>query len=456
MGMNRREFIGLSFALAAMAGCRAPFGGTAEKRWYKGLFHCHSLWSDGKAFPEQVADWYRSHGYNFLGISDHNQFQDHPDTWATEMAKPKGWHTARPEIFERYLATFPDARTRKDAQGARQARLKTFAELQRQFDVPGVFRMMPATEFTHMTTLPTGVTHKVHMNVVNVPGMPAEYLQDGYKPNYTDKSVEAIVADRAALAASFAADRGRRHLFVLNHPIWQWYDIAPEVLVENADVRFFEACNNGSPHAAWHELPQDGLDTDRFWDVVNAFRARRGQPLLYGVGNDDTHFYFGEDVPMLMPGNAWTRVRARSLEPDALVGAMLEGDFLACEGIEAEDVQFDRARGELTVSVAGEPGEARKITFIVSKRDFGERPVRTLELTPEKPAWRRTIRIYDEKVGMVVKTVVGKPGEPVTASYRLAADDLYVRARIESPRIPLCKAALHPRNACCWTQPYQA
>ena len=60
-------------------------------------------------------------------------------------------------------------------------------------------------------------------------------------------------------------------------------------LAETPEVRFFEVCNNGSPFAPAPGLPGDGFDTDRFWDVVNAFRARRGQPLLYGVGGDDTH-----------------------------------------------------------------------------------------------------------------------------------------------------------------------
>ena len=34
--------------------------------------HTHSLWSDGNGFPEMVADWYKSNGYHFLALSDHN------------------------------------------------------------------------------------------------------------------------------------------------------------------------------------------------------------------------------------------------------------------------------------------------------------------------------------------------------------------------------------------------
>ena len=27
---------------------------------------------DGNDFPEMIAEWYRTHGYNFLALSDHN------------------------------------------------------------------------------------------------------------------------------------------------------------------------------------------------------------------------------------------------------------------------------------------------------------------------------------------------------------------------------------------------
>src|SRR5690606_2452567 len=41
-------------------------------RWWKGNIHTHTLWSDGDDFPEMVAEWYRTHGYDFLALSDHN------------------------------------------------------------------------------------------------------------------------------------------------------------------------------------------------------------------------------------------------------------------------------------------------------------------------------------------------------------------------------------------------
>jgi hypothetical protein len=41
-------------------------------RWYKGNTHTHTLNSDGDSTPDDVARWYREHGYHFLVMTDHN------------------------------------------------------------------------------------------------------------------------------------------------------------------------------------------------------------------------------------------------------------------------------------------------------------------------------------------------------------------------------------------------
>lgn len=51
-------------------------------RWLKGNTHAHTTMSDGDSPPDVVARWYRSHGYQFLVLSDHNVFTD-PRTLAS-------------------------------------------------------------------------------------------------------------------------------------------------------------------------------------------------------------------------------------------------------------------------------------------------------------------------------------------------------------------------------------
>lgn len=54
----------------------------AGERWFKGNTHAHTTKSDGDTPPAEVARWYKSHGYTFLVLSDHNVFTD-PATLAS-------------------------------------------------------------------------------------------------------------------------------------------------------------------------------------------------------------------------------------------------------------------------------------------------------------------------------------------------------------------------------------
>ena len=44
---------------------------TASEKWYKGNTHTHTLNTDGRDVPYDVAKWYRERGYNFVVITDH-------------------------------------------------------------------------------------------------------------------------------------------------------------------------------------------------------------------------------------------------------------------------------------------------------------------------------------------------------------------------------------------------
>ena len=455
---TRRGFIGGALALGGFgAGCLGV--PSCGRRWYKGNLHAHTFWSDGRAFPEEAISWYKRHGYDFLGLSDHNVFQDDGGRWVSLADSERKLPGVAKEIADGYLKSFPGAETRKGNDGRLQIRLKTFSELAAQYDEAGKFLLIPDVEATRTTFLDNGRKHQLHMNYVNLLELLPSYGQSGFNRTVKGRPVSEFLGDTERETAELAGKLGRRHVFILNHPIWTWYDVGPEALIENPSVRFFELCNNGSPFAPGEGLPTDGFDTDRLWDVVNAFRARRGQPLLYGVGTDDTHYYRGEHGKMLMPGNAWSLVRAEALEADALIEAMYAGDFVTCEMLEPEDVVFERTSGRFEVSVGAGAATARTVKFIVTKKDFSEKPVRTLTVSPkEKPGvadFVRTINVYDEKIGLTVKTVKSRVGEPLVASYTLQDDDLYVRARIEESGQPLCTAYLHPQGKrVAWTQPY--
>lgn len=477
MKTTRRKFLQSAAAFASLACLGAPQifanpSASKRKRWYKGNLHTHTFWSDGKAFPEVAVEWYKSRGYNFLGLSDHNIFQNDPDRWVGvigdgEKDVPPPWaknfpkrsfYNVRRRYFELYRNAFPDAIARTCADGTLQARLSTFDELAARFNSPGEFLLLPDVEATRAVDFADGRCHQLHMNYVNLPELLPSLAAPDFHGKVNDVPLAAFLAAHQREVAAGSAAANRRSLFILNHPVWTWYDVGPEVLIDAPDVRFFEVCNGGSPFKAATGLSEDGLDTDRFWDVANAFRARRGQPLVYGIGTDDTHHYCGEDTYMCVPGNAWTLVRADSLSADSLIDAMHRGDFVACEGLEPDDVAFDPSAGRLEVAL-GRSASPRTVRFIVSKRDFSEKPVGKMLVRPAKHQssmrYQREISIYDGKIGFVAKTETIPAGKAARVGYTLAGDDLYVRARMEEKGKTVCRAALHPRNLrCAWTQPY--
>ena len=61
-----------AFWVSAAALDAAHARAQAASRWYKGNTHTHTLNSDGDSSPDEVARWYREHGYQFLVLTDHN------------------------------------------------------------------------------------------------------------------------------------------------------------------------------------------------------------------------------------------------------------------------------------------------------------------------------------------------------------------------------------------------
>ena len=56
-------------AKAAQAAAQSP---AVPMNWYKGNTHTHTINNGGDSTPDEVVRWYRSHGYQFLVLTDHN------------------------------------------------------------------------------------------------------------------------------------------------------------------------------------------------------------------------------------------------------------------------------------------------------------------------------------------------------------------------------------------------
>src|SRR5689334_11312856 len=113
-------------------------------KWYKGNTHTHSLWSDGDDFPEMIMDYYKSHGYDFIALSDHNTLAA-GDKWVQVPAHPFRQHRYQ-EYLEKYGKDW--VVSKKDSAGRISVKLKTLEEYRPLFEEPGKFLVMQAEEIT--------------------------------------------------------------------------------------------------------------------------------------------------------------------------------------------------------------------------------------------------------------------------------------------------------------------
>ena len=456
--MTRRDFCGSALAWAAIGTVPSvAAAASAARRWYKGMLHCHSYWSDGRAFPEQAAKAYYDCGYHFYCMSDHNRLGKNAAYWRDVCEEEGNWpkNVYRP-IFESYRKTFPDAEIR-EKDGKTQVRIKTFDEIKAKFDKPERFLVLPGMEITRLA----GNRH-VHMNYVNLnrglATAEAGRLVQGY-----GSSVSGVIGRSFDEVRGLAAELGNPpHLFIVNHPQWRYWDVLPQDVLDHPEIRFFEVCNGGSDIPLPENVSEKDFSCDRFWDVVLANRCRANGNLLYGIGTDDAHWYPNSGTPQnpFPFANGYIQVRAEALTPKALIAAMERGDFYASCGVDLEDVVAEPEKGRLTVSVPARDGVAYAIRFVGTKRDFEAGATGSVHLpgSAEQGIGARDCQRYSDTIGVTLKTVTGQPGARVEASYVLQDDDLYVRAIVESSE-PVVNEFVktccyhHPRRQLAWTQP---
>ena len=441
-------------------------GGTVGgRRWYKGMLHSHSYWSDGRGFPEQAARAYFRAGYHFYCLSDHNRLGSDRNYWRDvcedEGPWPKNVH--RP-IFESYRREFPDAEVRV-VDGKTQVRIKTVAEIKAKFDRPGRFLVLPGMEITRITEEEEWADRShVHMNYVNL-AKPLPSAAVGNLIQDYGHSVSDIVGKTLGEVKALSEELGNPpHLFWVNHPHWRFWDVAPKDVLDHPEIRFFEICNGGSDVPLPHYMSEKAFSCDRFWDVVLAHRCCRNGDLLFGIGTDDAHWYpdSGTEQKSFPFANAYVQVRADALTPEALLTAMDRGDFYASCGVDLEDICADETAGTLSVAVPARRGVAYAIRFVGTKKGFRQGVEGEVLFRGDPKAkgdayvGSRRIPAYSDTIGVTLKSVRGRPGEGFSASYALGDDDLYVRAVVESsePVTGYCaKSFQHPRFKTAWTQP---
>ncbi|UCS94636.1 histidinol-phosphatase [Echinicola marina] len=394
------RLIQLLLLLIVIAACDSSEETVEEKNWYKGNLHTHSYWSDGDDYPEMIMDWYKSHGYDFAVLSDHNVLA-RQEKWKLIPKSP-----THKKALDKYLAKFGEewVEYREDSAGRVEVRLKKLEEYRGLFEEDGKFLIIESEEIT------AGFEKKpLHMNVTNIQEFIAP--QGGSSvPEILQNNLDEVKEQREAT--------GEPMFLHINHPNFGWA-ITPEDIMQLNGERFFEVYN-GHPYVNnYGDSLRPSMEV--LWDKVQVAYLQAGKPLLYGLAVDDAHHYHVFNEKSSNPGRGWVVVRSAELAPAALVEAMEAGDFYASTGVSLEKLDFDGRT--LSLKIEEEEGVDYTVQF------FGTRT--------SSP----------EMYGELFKEVEGSQAE-----YTMQKEDMYVRAKIVSNKLK--ENPYKPGDTeVAWTQP---
>ncbi|MCC6486951.1 MAG: hypothetical protein IT364_05570 [Candidatus Hydrogenedentes bacterium] len=395
------------------------------KRWFKGVTHFHTLWSDGDCAPEVAVQWYQSHGYDFICISDHNILQtgekwfpiDNPEDKRLPMDKVEA---LRKEFGQNWVIV-------EQRDGKPMMRLKTLSELQERFQQPDRFLVIPGEEVT--------AEKAVHINAVNTREVivpikaetPAETLQ---------KNLDAIEA------------HGHEHnvplLVHINHPNWSSTMTAEEIVSVGGE-RFFEVYNGHGGVRNWGDPAKHITSTDRLWDIILSLRlgnaADTSKP-MYAVATDDAHNWFYQGPGQSIPGRGWIMVLAESLTAESLIEACKRGDVYPTSGVLFDSIRVEN--GAFNVAIRAEEGVTYTTQFIGTRKgaDLHGEPVKD-----ENGNAIRATHVYSDQLGTVLHETSGNP-----AVYTFKGDELYVRAKVVSSKLKV-NPFKEGDYETAWTQP---
>lgn len=369
--MIKKHFLILILSLSVSAAVNG-------QAWYKGNLHTHSYWSDGDEFPERIMEWYKSNGYNFVGLSDHNIFQE------GEKWKKITRSTLRENAAKAYLEKYGQYANYRVDSGRYSVRLKTLAEYRPLFE-DNNFLIIKSEEITSRF----GEKH-VHVNATNIQNLVG--AQSGNSVvEVMQNAVNAVIDQRKATGVPMFPH--------INHPNF-FYSITVDDMIALKGEQFFEVYNGHNLVNNYGDATHPGMEA--MWDRINIAYFDRGQTLMYGLATDDSHNYHEFGAAFSNAGRGWVMVRSASLTPEALIAAMEAGDFYASTGVVLEDVRF--SGNELTIRIKPEAGVTYTTEFIGARKG--------------------------KKTAEVLRTVTG-----TNAAFKVSSSYRFVRARITSSKL---------------------
>lgn len=346
--------------------------------WYKGNLHTHSFWSDGDDFPEMIMHWYKSHGYHFVALSDHNILAQ-----GTKWVKL--WQEEDLAVFEKCLQKFGERWVEYLRNGDTiTVRLKTFNQYRPAFEEAGKFMILQSEEITDRFE-----GKPIHINATNV----QELIPPQGGSSVTEvmqRNIDAVWEQRA---------RSGQPMFPhINHPNFGWA-ITAEDLFPLQRERFFEVYN-GHP-AVHNQGDAQHSSTETMWDEVLKHYLLNGKPPMWGLAVDDSHNYRETGSHLSNPGRGWVMVYAHELKPASVVRALEAGDFYSSTGVTLSRIRRNQKR--YRIWVAAREGVNYTIQFI------GLGPDGTPQVLAEVQDIKATYKIKGNEGFVRAKIISDKP-----------------------------------------------
>lgn len=388
------------FSLSVFIACNMKgslSGNKPAMKWYKGNLHTHSYWSDGDEFPEVIMEWYKSKGYHFVSLTDHNTLAE-GDKWIVVKGD-----SLYQNAFRKYLGKYgPDWVNYRTGSEGINVKLKTYEEYRKRFEEAGKFLIIQSEEVTDKFE-----NKPLHMNAINIKKKIEP--QGGH-------SVSEILQNNINEVIKQRNETGVPMFPHINHPNFG-YGISLGDMLALRGERFFEVFNG---HPMVHNLGDSiHMSTEKMWDLINISYLKNNKPIMYGLATDDSHHYHTRGNKWSNAGRGWIMVRSASLTPASLIAAMEAGQFYSTTGVLLKKLEFERQI--LSIEVEQEAGIRYEISFSGCKKGSS---------VPE-----------------VFRTVAG-----TKADFELTDDILYVRSKITSSKLhnnPI-ENILHEMA---WTQP---
>lgn len=266
-------------------------------KFYKVNMHCHTTISDGQMTPEEVKEWYKSHGYSAVCYTDHEVLIGHEELCDESFVALHGYEVSIKRDLTQHTAFFMPV-----------YHLNMVAEKQET-------RVMP----------------RFYLHNPSMPGDARRWAEEKgvYDPN---DIIDATHYEKEWVSDYIEAVSRGGFLVTYNHPQWSLQDKDDYVglkglhAIEAINGGCFVLNDNTSLHfeqmlrAGMAVVPNGGDDNHRVWDL----------------------------------GRAWTMIKAPALTYDDLIAAYKKGDCYASEGPEILELYIED--GEIVIKTSPAAG----------------------------------------------------------------------------------------------------